>query len=81
MNNSRLSRRRFLGATSAALAAPAIVPSSVFGADAPSNRIGVGTIGVGSRGSGHTNSALRMPGMQVLAVCDAYASKADGMKR
>ena len=40
-------RRTFLK-TSATLAAfPAIVPSSVFGQNAPSNRINVGAIGVG----------------------------------
>jgi len=81
MTTSKLSRRRFLGATSAAIAVPTIVPSTVFGADAPNNRIGVGTIGVGSRGGGHTRTALGMSGVQVLAVCDAYASKGERMRQ
>jgi hypothetical protein len=33
--------------TGAALAAPTIVPASVFGQNAPSNRINIGAIGVG----------------------------------
>lgn len=39
----RLSRRQTLGA----IAAPMIVPSSVFGQNAPSNRVTIGAIGVG----------------------------------
>jgi predicted dehydrogenase len=81
MNADRLSRRRFLGTASAAVAAPTIVPSTLFGADAPSNRVGIGAIGLGNRGSGHAKGALRMPGVQVLAVCDVYASKAESMKQ
>ena len=81
MRNSNVTRRRFLGATATAIAAPAIVPSSVFGADAPSNRITVGSIGVGSRGSGHANTALRTAGVQLVAACDAYRSKAERIKQ
>lgn len=81
MNARPLSRRRFLGATTAAIAAPTIVPSSVFGANAPSNRITVGAIGVGGRGSGHANSALHTPGVQIVAACDAYRSKAERIKQ
>mgnify|MGYP001086067788 CR=1 FL=1 len=43
-----VTRREFLkssAVTAAALAVPAIVPSSVFGANAPSNRITIGSIG------------------------------------
>ena len=54
MKDQRLvTRRGFLKGTAAvgsALALPAIVPSSVFGANAPSNRIVMGAIGVGSQG-------------------------------
>jgi predicted dehydrogenase len=61
-----------LGAT-AVLASgfPAIVPSSVFGATSPSNRINVGAIGTGRISRGHD-----MPGIwkfdtaRIMAVCD-----------
>jgi hypothetical protein len=51
---SALSRRDFLGntiktaiGTSIAMSFPSIVPSSVFGRNAPSNRINIGAIGTG----------------------------------
>jgi hypothetical protein len=43
-------RRKFIvqsGCALSAIAAPMIVPASVFGANAPSNRINVGFIGAG----------------------------------
>ena len=69
-----ISRRNFLSrsaaAAGAALAWPAIVPSSVFGANAPSNRITMGSIGVGGQGSGNMRGFNGQPGCQVIAVCD-----------
>src|SRR5438477_6255601 len=50
---------------------PTIVPASVFGAAAPSNRINVGAIGTGRISRGHD-----LPGIwqhdiaRVMAVCD-----------
>ncbi len=49
-----MTRRGFLkGAATAtsALALPALVPATVFGANAPSNRIVMGAIGMGSMGT------------------------------
>ncbi len=70
-----ISRRQFLKLTMAgsagALAFPTIVPSSVFGQNAPSNRIHIGQIGCGR--IGHT---MDLPGIlkhdiaRVVAVCD-----------
>ena len=66
--------RRNLLKTSAVLGAaagfPSIVPSRVLGADAPSNRIAIGGIGVGSRGTSDMQSLLHTPGTQILAICD-----------
>lgn len=66
--------RRNLLKTSAIIGAtagfPAIVPSSVFGATAPSNRITIGGIGVGSMGMGNLKGFLNAGGTQLLAVCD-----------
>ncbi len=48
------SRRDFLKATAAAASAAfasQVLPASVFGANAPSNRINVGVIGTGNRGT------------------------------
>ena len=71
--NSKTTRRSFLKTASAAIAAPTILPSSVFGnADraAPSNRVVIGAIGVGGRGTSVMNSFLQQKDTQVVAVCD-----------
>ena len=71
--HTSVSRRAFLkGAAGAGAFAvfPAIVPSSVFGQNAPSNRIGIGLIGMGLMMGSHTNHLLRKNDTQVLAVCD-----------
>ena len=70
-------RRRFLkriasGATAAA-ATPYLVPGCVLGADdavVPSERITLGSIGIGMMGQGHLGAFLRYGETQVLAVCD-----------
>ena len=86
MKDQRLiSRRGFLSRTAAAagssLALPAIVPSSVFGAGAPSNRIVMGAIGVGSQGSGDMRGFLGKSEVQMVAVCDVDRGHRDGAKR
>jgi predicted dehydrogenase len=72
-------RRTFLKTSAgSALAAgfPAIVPSSVFGAAAPSNRINIGAIGVGRISRGHDMpGVLQFTGVtgrdnRIVAVCD-----------
>jgi len=69
----RLSRRAFLRkgfAAGAVCALPVIVPFSVFGEDAPSNRITVGIIGTGGQGILNLKALLHKPAAQVVAVCD-----------
>ena len=62
-DHTRLSRRRFLAAAGAGLAVPAVIPAACVGADgkvAPSNRVGVGMIGLGrfiATHSQHENEA------------------------
>ncbi|MBW8041485.1 MAG: Gfo/Idh/MocA family oxidoreductase [Planctomycetes bacterium] len=72
-----VTRREFLKSsvvTSAAFAVPMIVRSSVFGANAPSNRITIGSIGLGSQGTGNMKGFKGKSGSQVVAVCDVDAS-------
>ena len=66
-----MTRRRFVGAA-AALVSPYIVPSSVLGVGAtpPSERVTLGIIGAGGRGTGNMKSLLPLAGAQVVAVCD-----------
>jgi len=80
----RLLRRAFLRngvAAGAVCALPAIVPSSVFGENAPSNRITIGIIGTGSQGILNLKAFLRRPSAQVTAVCDVdYAHREEARK-
>lgn len=76
-HRSSISRRAFLrrGAmVGSALALPTIVPSSVFGASAPSEKIVMGAIGVGSMGQGDLNGFLHKDEVRVVAVCDVDAN-------
>lgn len=66
-------RRGFLRASTASTAAaalPWIVPSSVFGRSAPSNRIQVGCIGVGNQGIAILRRFMENTDVQIVAVCD-----------
>src|SRR5262245_6184224 len=72
-SNSGITRRHFLAATGAALAAPAIIPASALGRGgkpAPSNRITIGVVGWGMMGPGNTNAFLGFSDCQVVAACD-----------
>ena len=71
-----VTRREFLRGsvvTAAAFAVPTIVPSSVFGANAPSNRITIGSIGLGGMGTGNMKGFKGKSGSQVVALCDVDA--------
>ena len=70
---SRVSRRRFIATTAAAVAAPTIIPSSALGKDdqpAPSERIAVGIVGWGMMGPGNTKGLMAEKDCQVVAACD-----------
>ena len=45
-----MTRKKFIKGVIAAGVAPVIVPNSVFGANAPSNRITLGGVGIGGIG-------------------------------
>jgi len=79
MSQHGVSRRGFVKAAAAgaaAFAAPAIVPSSVFGALAPSNRIQVGAIGVGRISREHDLPGILQHAVaRVVAVCDLDAKR------
>jgi len=79
-----MSRRDFLARSAAVVAAPYVLPASVLGlggAVAPSERIGVGFIGVGSRGSAHVRTLVGYPDVQILAACDPFQSKREQVKQ
>ncbi len=72
-----IARRQFLrttvSAAGAAIVAPTIIPSSALGRDgavAPSERVVVGGIGIGNRGTYDLGCFLEQPDVQFVAVCD-----------
>ena len=89
MNNdtrATLTRRQFLtrGAmTAGAVALPCLIPVSVLGrngAVAPSERIVMGGIGIGGRGSGDLGVMLGMADVQWVAVCDVLKRQREAAK-
>ena len=79
---NRVNRRNFLkSATTLAAAAPFILPSRVWAADtAPSERLGMGFIGLGTQSRGLLGNFLSQ-NTRVLAVCDVDTTRRDDAKR
>ena len=74
---NRITRRSFIKRTAALSAGaavfPMIVPASALGrggATAPSNRLAMGCIGVGSQGTGNMKGFLKKEALQIVAVAD-----------
>jgi predicted dehydrogenase len=83
----QLPRRRFLQtamAAGAAMAAPTIIPSSALGLDgavAPSERVIVGGIGIGNRGTYDLGCFLEQKDVQFVAVCDIKEVRRRAIKK
>ena len=85
---TQLPRRRFLksalSAAGAAVAAPYIIPSSALGRDgavAPSERIIIGGIGIGNRGTYDLGCFLEQKDAQFVAVCDIKEARRTAVKK
>ena len=88
MTRRDLNRRQFLkqaaGAGVAVATFPYVVSSSALGnagAVAPSNRIVMACIGVGSQGSGNMRGFLGKKQVQIVAVCDVDKRNRDRAKK
>jgi predicted dehydrogenase len=81
-----LNRRKFLQRVSAAagaMALPCYIPASALGKGgtvAPSERIIVGGIGLGGRGTFDLSSMIAEPDVQFVAVCDVRKARRDEIK-
>jgi predicted dehydrogenase len=80
--------RRQFGKQAAVLAGafgvPLPIASAAFSkepADAPSNKIAIGCIGVGGMGTGNMKVFLGLPECRVVAVCDTYEEKRQKAKK
>ena len=74
----KISRRSFVQSTAMAVAVPYIISSSALGGDgrpAPSNRVTMGLIGVGSMGMRHVKGFLQEDDCQIIGVCDVDAGR------
>ena len=84
---SRIPRRRFLKTAvgaSTLFMAPQIIPGSALGmngAVAPSERIVLGGIGIGNRGTYDLGCFLEQPDVQFVAVCDVKAARRAAIKQ
>ena len=85
---TKIPRRRFLktavSAAGAAIFAPTIIPSSALGLDgfvAPSERVIVGGIGIGNRGTYDLGCFLEQKDVQFVAVCDVKEKRRDAIKK
>src|ERR1035437_2826789 len=80
-------RRQFLkraALASGAIAAPCIIPASALGLNGavpPSERIVLGGMGVGNRGTGDLNWMLPEKDVQFVAICDAKKAQRESVKR
>jgi len=82
--NIKLTRRAFLKRTAALATAPYIVPASVLGLNGavpPSERIVLGGIGVGRRGTHDLNWMLPEPDVQFVATCDPNKERREAVKQ
>jgi len=84
----RLNRRSFLkkaaGIVSGAIVFPYIVPSSALGkagSIAPSERVTLGSIGLGIRGTTHLRTFLPLSEAQIIAVSDLFQSRRESAKK
>jgi hypothetical protein len=82
-----LNRRRFLKAAAqagAVLLMPQVIPATVLGKDggvAPSERIVLGAIGIGSRGTYVLGCFLQQPDVQFMAVSDVRAARREAVRK
>ena len=84
---SRLTRRQLLSTalgSGAALATPYVLPGRVLGMDgavAPSERIVLGAIGLGGRGTGVLRSFMSNADVQFVAICDVRRQRREAIKK
>jgi predicted dehydrogenase len=85
LDKSKIDRRRFIKSVAAGAGIPFVLRSFARGEDIavpPGERITLGCIGTGGQGTYDMNAFLRIPGVQVVAVCDidkGYSSEWGGV--
>ena len=77
----KMTRRHALKIATAAAAAPVFVPGRLFGDDAPSKQITLGSIGVGWQGGGNLGQFLNLADCRVVAIADVDQRHLDAAVR
>jgi predicted dehydrogenase len=83
-NTTRTTRRAFLKTAGAAVAAPCVITTAALGANGrppASERIVMGGVGIGHRGSYDLSCFLPQPDVQFVAVCDVKAERRAAVKK
>jgi hypothetical protein len=83
MQKNKMNRRQFLKVAGAAIAAPMFIPSHVLGrggAVPPSEKIVLGAIGIGGRGSYVLSCFLQETEVQFVAICDVKENRRKAVK-
>jgi len=79
-----MKRRSFITAMLAAGAAPLIMPSRLFGSNAPGNIMRIGVIGAGRMGNANVTTAMAQSaatGSRIAAICDVDMDRALAMQK
>src|SRR2546430_14598842 len=71
-----MNRREFMTNSVLAGVGVSVAGSGFASQSKPSDRIAVGLIGSGARGQELLQDAMRLPGVEIVAVCDAYTGRA-----
>ncbi len=71
-----MNRREFIKHSSLAAAAATLVPDA-FAQSAASDRVTVGVLGSGARAQELMHLSRQLPGVDIVAVCDAYQGRAE----
>ena len=84
MRDKRITRRGFVKCASAVLAAPYVITSDALGSQdkpAASERIAMGAIGLGGRGTHDLQAMMANADVQMLAICDCKQARRDAVKK
>ncbi len=82
--NRRQFLRGALGAAGACVTLPTLIPASALGRDgavAPSERVVLGAIGIGGRGSYVLGCFLHEPDVQFVAICEVKNARRQAVKK
>ena len=67
---SSVNRRDFVKASAGAAAAGTVALGNSAFSGAPSDRVRVAVVGLRGQGGSHTSNYLKMPNVEIVALCD-----------